>query len=687
MVSTKTNQTDALGTESIGKLFFRLSLPAVAAQMINLLYSLIDRIYIGHIEGIGTQALTGVGVCLPLILIISAFAAFAGMGGAPRASIFLGKGDRPSAEKTLGNCFSLMLLLSVALTAVFQLFSKELLLAFGASKNTIAYAEDYMLTYSLGTVFVLLTMGLNSFISAQGFAKISMYTILIGAVSNIILDPILIFALSLGVRGAAIATVISQGFSAVWTLLFLTGRKTTIRLKPGSMKPDFRILLPCLGLGLSPFIMNATESGIMVCFNSSLQHYGGDLAVGAMTIMTCVLQFSFLPLLGFTQGAQPIISYNYGAKNAERVKKAFKILLAACMIYSSVLWAAVELWPQGFIKIFNSDKTLVEFTVPALRLYLSVCCIFGIQIACQQTFIALGKAKSALSVAILRKLVLIIPLIYILPQLNLPVSETTAVYMAEPLSDAVSVAYTAILFSFVFKRTLKEIENGADEHRQSGLFRFLRRAILFFTGPMKTIWEEPFAGGPAVFVANHDMALGPIAMNVQFELCEDTRSWINAQTLSVKALPAYIRQDFWWPSGKWYTKILDYTVAYACSLILPLILKGSDCIPVYHDTGVMSTLRQSIKTLSDGKHLLLFPEHPSGYHEYGEKIFDGFVSVGKLYYARKKESVLFYPTFVDWKKRTIRVGKPVSYDPNMNFAEQSAGITGAIETFFSRGGM
>ena len=687
MVSVTVNETNALGTESVGKLIFRLAVPAIAAQIINLLYNLVDRIYIGHIEGVGTLALTGVGVCLPLIMVISAFAMFVSMGGAPRASIFLGKSDSEAAEKTLGNCFTLLIIISLALTIAFQLCAKDLLLLFGASENTIGYAMDYMLVYSLGTLFVQLTLGLNAFITAQGFAKISMYTVIIGAISNIILDPIFIFVFNLGVKGAAIATIISQSFSMIWILLFLTGKKTTIKLKFEYMRLDSKVFLPCIGLGLAPFIMQATESALTVCFNTSLLKYGGDLAVGTMTILTCVNQFSYLPVAGLAQGAQPIMSYNYGAKNTERVKKAFHILLTSCVVYSVTLWAAVQLWPQGFIKIFNNNKELVEYAASALRIYLAVCCIFGIQIACQQTFTALGKAKSSLSVAILRKLVLLIPLIYVMPSLDLPVSKTTSIYMAEPIADFISVTYTTILFSVVFKKTLREIEQEPDEHRQSGLFKFLRKAILFFTGPMETIWEEPFVNKPSIFVANHDRAFGPIAMNVQFELCEDTRSWINAQTLSARALPSYIRQDYWWPPNKWYSPILNYTVAYACALVLPLILRGSDCVPVYHDTGVMSTLRNSIKMLSDGKYLLLFPEHPTGYHIYGEKIFDGFVSVGKLYYARKKETVYFYPTFIDWKKRTIRVGKPIPYEPQTDYEEQVFNTTTAIEEYFARKGM
>lgn len=683
MVITERNKTDALGYENVRSLLFRLAAPAIAAQMINLLYNLVDRMYIGHIEGEGRLALTGVGVCLPLIMIVSAFASLISMGAAPRASVFLGKGDRKAAEKTLGNSFLLLIFVSAALTVILQLFSRDVLFAFGASPDTIGYACDYMLIYSLGTVFVQLTLGLNAFISAQGFAKISMFTVLIGAVSNIILDPIFIFALGMGVKGAALATIISQCFSMIWILGFLTGKKTSIRLKRKNFALDPKVFLPCISLGLAPFIMQSTESLISVCFNTSLLRYGGDIAVGAMTVMISVMQFSMLPLIGLSQGAQPIMSYNFGAKNAERVRETFRILLVSCLIYSMSLWALVELFPQIFIKIFNSDAELLRFAVPALRIYFLASGVFGIQIACQQAFIALGDAKSSLSVAILRKIVLLVPLIYIVPALPLSVSKTTAVYMAEPIADFVSVAYTAVLFSVRFKKIIGEIGGDeADSHRQSGYFRFLRKAVRFFTKPMETVWELPFEGKPSVFVCNHDRAYGPIAMCAHFELSEDVRPWINAQVLSMRETPAYIRQDYWWDLNKWYSPILGHSLAYIYALILPPILRGSDCVPVYHDTGVMSTLRESVKMLSDGKHLLLFPEHPTGYCEYGEKIFDGFVSVGRLYYARTKGLVNFYPTYVDWKKKIIQVGKPVPYDPNVKYEEQVKTITAAIEEYF-----
>ncbi len=449
------SRTEQLGTEPVGRLLLRLAAPAIAAQIINLLYNMVDRIYIGHIEGVGQLALTGVGVCLPLITLISAFAALAGMGAAPRASIFLGKGDRERAEKTLGNSVSLLFLVSVVLTVVFTLFAEDLLLMFGASENTISYAVSYMRIYSLGTLFVQFTLGLNAFITAQGFARTSMLTVMIGAVLNIILDPIFIFVFDMGVAGAALATILSQCVSMLWILKFLTGPKTALRIRRKNLKLEKEILLPSVALGLSPFIMQSTESLLSISFNSSLLKYGGDLAVGTMTIASSIMQFSQLPLMGLTQGSQPIISYNYGAKNLDRVKSAFKILFLSCIGYSMTIWALVMLFPQTFIRIFNNTPELVEFGVPCLRVYMAASGIFGIQLACQQTFIALGNAKNSLFLALLRKIILLIPLIFIMPVL-FPADKTMSVFMAEPVADLLAVTATATMFSAYFRKIMRE---------------------------------------------------------------------------------------------------------------------------------------------------------------------------------------------------------------------------------------
>lgn len=447
---------DFLGTEPVGRLLLKLAFPTVTAQVINMLYNIVDRIYIGHIPETGAMALTGVGVCMPLIMIVSAFAALIGYGGAPRASIFMGKQEQDAAEKTLGNCFMLQVIISVLLTIALLLWNRDFLLAFGASENTITYGVQYMNIYALGTIFVQLTLGMNSFITAQGFAKTGMLSVLIGAVSNIILDPIFIFGLHMGVQGAALATIISQAFSCIWVLSFLFGKKTFWRIKKSNLLLQRKIILPCLALGLSVFVMQASESVISVCFNSSLLKYGGDIAVGAMTILTSVMQFAMLPLQGLGQGAQPIISYNYGAANKKRVKQSFYLLLKTSMIYSSVLWLLVMIFPQIFAGMFTSDSALMEFTKTALRIYMAVMVIFGIQMACQMTFNSLGKAKEAILVAVMRKFILLLPLIYIMPRV-LPVDQALAVYAAEPAADILAVTFTAVLFSIQFKKVLSRL--------------------------------------------------------------------------------------------------------------------------------------------------------------------------------------------------------------------------------------
>lgn len=448
---------DFLGTEPVGKLLRSLALPTVAAQLINMLYNIVDRIYIGHIPGDGPMALTGVGVCMPIIMIVSAFAALVSTGGAPRASISMGRGDQKSAENILGNCFCLQLLVSAVLTAVLLIWNRDFLMAFGASENTISYAVSYMNIYAVGTIFVQLTLGMNAFITAQGFAKIGMLSVLIGAVLNIVLDPIFIFGLGMGVRGAAAATVLSQAVSCIWVLSFLMGKKTFLRIRAKYMRLNPKVFLPCIALGLATFIMQSSESVISVCFNSSLLNYGGDIAVGAMTILTSVMQFAMLPLQGLGQGAQPIISYNYGAGNKSRVKKAYFLLLKSSLFYSCLLWGGIILFPTGFASIFTSDPQLVEFSAMALRIYMAVMFIFGIQMACQMTFTSIGSAKASISVAVVRKFVLLLPLIYLLPRI-LPMDQTKAVYLSEPIADTLAVTFTVILFTFQFRKALRALE-------------------------------------------------------------------------------------------------------------------------------------------------------------------------------------------------------------------------------------
>ena len=434
-----------------------MAIPAITAQIVNVLYNVVDRIYIGHIPKTGQLSLTGLGVCMPLIMLVSAFAALAGMGGAPRASIMLGRGDKDEAEKILGNCASLLFLVAVTLTLLMLFFAEPFLLTFGASENTIGYAMDYMQIYMFGTVFVQMSLGLNAFITAQGFAKIIMKTTLIGAVTNIILDPIFIFLLGMGVRGAALATVLSQLLSAAWVLRFLTGKQTILKLQKKNLRLQAKTILPCVLLGLSPFVMQSTESILNICFNSSLLKYGGDTAVGAMTILGSVMQFSILPLSGLCQGAQPITGYNFGARKADRVRESFGILLKSSVIYTTALWLIVMLFPRQVAMLFAGDGAFLDYTAWALRIYMALSLLMGVQLACQQTFIAIGNAKTSLFLAIYRKIILLIPLIYILPRFF--EKKDMAVFLAEPVADFVAVTTTAILFAWQFKKAMKQLEN------------------------------------------------------------------------------------------------------------------------------------------------------------------------------------------------------------------------------------
>ena len=448
-----------LGTEPLGKLLFKLAVPSVVAQIINMLYNIVDRIYIGHMAEGGSLALTGLGVCMPIIMVVSAFAALVSMGGAPRASIAMGRGDNSAAEYILGNCFVLQIIISAILTSVLLIWDRDLLLAFGASPDTIEFAVGYMDIYATGTIFVQLTLGMNAFITAQGFSKTSMYTVLIGAVSNIILDPVFIFGSDMGVQGAALATVISQCISCVWVLFFLRSEKTILKLKKENMHLKAKVILPCLALGLAAFIMQSSESIISVSFNTSLLKYGGDIAVGAMTILSSINMFAMLPLQGLGQGAQPIVSYNYGAKDAKRVRGAFRLLLKSSLIYATALWLIIMLLPQVFTSLFTTNAELAAFTQSAMRRYFAVMFMFGIQIACQMTFTAIGSAKSSIAVAVVRKFVLLLPLIYLMPAL-FPADKAMAVYLAEPAADFIAVTFTAILFSIQFKRAMDKLPNS-----------------------------------------------------------------------------------------------------------------------------------------------------------------------------------------------------------------------------------
>ena len=443
-----------MGSGSVHKLMLQLAVPAVVGQVINLLYNIVDRIYIGHIPEVGGTALTGVGLFTAMLMLITAFAMLAGSGGAPLAAIAMGQDDKNRAERIVGNCFTVLMISAVVLTVVFYFSAPTLLRLFGASDSTLPYALTYSRIYILGSVFVLIVMGMNPFITTQGFAKISMLTTVIGAVLNIILDPILIFVLDMGVAGAATATVISQAVSALWILRFLTGKQTNLHLRRQNLKLEASVILPCLGLGVSTFVMMSTESLLSISFTSSLARFGGDLAVGAMTILTSINQLVSMPLQGICQGGQPIISFNFGAGKHDRVKQAFWFQFILCVSYSTLFWLAVLLFPRFFTGVFTSDTELAEYAAWALRIFLAGVLSSGFQCSCQQSFMALGQAKISLFMACLRKLILLIPLIFILPRLLS--NQVFAVFLAEPISDILAAAVTTSTFLLQFNRILKQ---------------------------------------------------------------------------------------------------------------------------------------------------------------------------------------------------------------------------------------
>ena len=450
-MNSKSN-TQAMETEKIPRLLAQLAIPAVVAQIINLLYNIVDRIYIGHISGVGAAALTGVGLFTPILMLINAFAMLAGSGGAPRAAISMGKKDNKTAEQILGNCFALLVLMAITLTVIFFILAPKLLTLFGASAKTLPYAVAYARIYILGSIFVLIVLGMNPFITTQGFAKISMLTTIIGAVINIILDPIFIFVFNLGVRGAAIATVLSQAVGAIWILRFLSGKKKILHLKKENFKLEKEIILPCLALGVSTFVMLSTESILSISFTSSLSRYGGDIAVGAMTIITSISQLATLPLQGICQGGQPIMSYNFGAGNKDRVKKAFFTQFKVCAIFTTLFCIIVTAFPRLFAEIFSNNTELITYTAWALRIYMAGIFSLGFQVCCQQSFMALGQAKVSLLLACLRKLILLIPLIFILPLFIQ--NKVFAVFLAEPISDILAAIITTLTFLSRFNKIL-----------------------------------------------------------------------------------------------------------------------------------------------------------------------------------------------------------------------------------------
>lgn len=449
---SQSNQKMDLGTGSVRKLLLKMAIPTVVAQLINLIYNVVDRIYIGHIEGIGTLALTGVGLCMPIMMIIMAFASLACAGGSPRAAIAMGQKKNDAAEKILGNCFAMLIIFAVILTVVLTITAEPLLLLFGASENTLPFAMEYLRVYVLGSICVLIVTGMNPFLTTQGFTKFAMISTLIGAGLNIILDPIFIFVFDMGVAGAAWATILSQAVSAVWILSFLTGKRTILKLRLKNMTVSPKVVGPCLALGAAPFVMMATESFLNISFNSSLSRYGGDIAVGSMTIISSVNQLVFLPLSGICQGGQPILSYNFGAGNRKRVKETFNFQFTICVSYACLCFALIMLFPQIFAGIFSSDAALIEHTAWSMRIYMAGIFSMGFQISCQQSFMALGQAKTSLFLACLRKLILLIPLIFILPLFF--ENKVFAVFLAEPISDIVAALVTSLMFFASFNKIM-----------------------------------------------------------------------------------------------------------------------------------------------------------------------------------------------------------------------------------------
>ena len=460
----KPKRENDLGRDPIGPLLLRLAVPTVTAQLVNALYNIVDRMYIGHIEKVGDLALTGLGVCFPVIMFVSAISALVGMGGASRAVVRMGEGKKEQASAILGNCTLLLTLLSILVTIFFLVFQEPLLYLFGATEETITYAMDYLTIYLAGTIFVELSLGLNYFITSQGFSTTAMATVLIGAVINIVLDPVFIFGFGMGVQGAALATILAQAVSAVWVVCFLTGKRTQLKIQKRYLRLDWKLLAPVLALGVSPFIMQSTESLVNIAFNSSLRGFGGNPAVGAMTICSSVMQVFSMLFQGLAQGAQPIIGYNYGACNLDRVKKAFRLLFTCAVVFSTATWAVIELFPGFFVSLFNDQPALVEIATWTLRVYVGCMFMMGIQFSCQQTFVALGEAKVSLFLALLRKIILLIPLIFILPHFF--ENKVLAVFLAEPVADFLAAATTGSIFLWRFPRILRRCSQGEGPVKQ-----------------------------------------------------------------------------------------------------------------------------------------------------------------------------------------------------------------------------
>ncbi|MCM1136536.1 MAG: MATE family efflux transporter [Clostridium sp.] len=444
------NEENKLAKERIPKLLWSLAIPAICAQLITLFYNLIDRIFIGRMEN-GIMAMGAIGICAPVVTVVSAFCGLFGQGGAPLAAISMGKGDKEEEEEYLGNSFWMLVVSSAVIMAVVLIFQTPLLTLFGASENTLPYAKQYITVYCLGTVFIQLTVGMNYYITTQGFAKTAMITTMLGGVLNMLLDPVFIFALHMGVRGAALATVISQFISFLWVMRFLFGKKTSLRLHPGTIRLSAPRLKEIMVLGSAPFFMNISEGVLNICFNNQALRFGGDIAVGAMTILFSIFQFMLLPVEGVAQGSQPIIGYNYGAGKFDRVRETVKLSVISTLTFTMCATAAVMLAPGFFIGIFNSNPELVLLGKNMLRIYIGGMFVLGLNSTCQETYNSLGEGKKAFFFAFYRKVILLIPLLYILPH-ALPAWGVMAVMLAEPIADIVTTATNAVHFRYFLKK-------------------------------------------------------------------------------------------------------------------------------------------------------------------------------------------------------------------------------------------
>ena len=657
-------------------------LPAGLSWLAILGLFLSERLSVGRIPETGQPALGALATVLPLVLAVFAITVLVGKSGAKEAKRLLSLGKQAEAEERLGGSICLLIVCALLFTAVFRLFGEPLLRLAGAGEESLPLALDYLNTYHFGLVFVLLTWGLNSFLTAQDRHWESAIALLAAAAVAVILIPLLIFRFELGLRGAALGGLAAHGVSALLMSLALVGKSAPLRLRAACLLPGLKAWKTGLSKSVSAFLVLLGEGLLFALLNHRLLRQEGEAGLAVLTILAGVMALFFLPLMGLAKGAKPLLQARFAKGDTEGVKRATGLLILLSFGFSLSLWAVVQLKPQAFFRLFGAEERLLALGLPLLRLFCGGACLLGLQTAMRQALSAVGAERNLPANVLPRSRILMLTFIIVLPGLFGRTSRTGLILLAQPVADFLATAFALALFLRGFHRALEEGTDFA-EHRQGRLFRLLRVVLALFTPRMETVWEEPFSGAPSVFVCNHDRAFGPIAMCVHFPLCREIRPWINAQVLSPRETPQYVREDYWWDPDKWTAPIFDHSLAYLMALLIPPILRGADSVPVYHDVRVMSTLRASVKTLSDGKHLLLFPERPIGYHQYGTEIFDGFVSVGRLQYRRSRERVHFYPAFVNWESKKITVGKPLVYDPSVDHAAQAPRTARAIEDYFA----